>query len=239
MTLDPAHLPRYIRLTFSHDAEPGKPLPLDKESIDKLDNVPRLLRVLANCFGAKLGIPELLGGAINVPLSSDPELFGSSEPLASDLAVTAAEIHENSRRQPPLPLNQAVSHPYCVDILRALAQTHDKSKLTASMNVGGNTIELPQVPLACFTEPDKDTSDVRHLRLKVLAVCAQKADANVLVLADMSLLELPLADYRYELDEVFGGFVKQPAIFVGSAEVVGKHAYRALAGGSLQPQFMF
>jgi len=239
MTLDPAHLPRYIRLAFSHDAEPGKPLPLDKESIDKLDSVPRLLRAFSNRFGAKLGTPELWGGAINVPLSSDPELFDSSESLASDLAVTAAEIHENSRRQPPLPLNQAVSNPYCLDILRALAQTHDKSKLTASMKTGANTVELPQVPLAYFTEPSKDISDVRHLRLKVLAVCAPKDDANLIVLADMSLLELPLADYRYDSDEIFGSFVKQPAIFVGSAEVVGKHAYRALASGSLQPQLIF
>lgn len=239
MTLDPTHLPRYIRLAFSHDAEPGKPLPLCKESLDKLDNVPRLLRALANCSGAKLGIPELWGGAINVPFSSDPELFDSSISLASDLAVTAAEIHENSRRQPPLPLNQAVSHPYCLEILRALAQTHEKSKLTASMNAGGTTVELPQVPLACFTEPDKDISDVRQLRSKVLAVCAPKADANVLVLTDMSLLELPFAHYPYDLDEIFGSFVKQPAVFFGQAEVIGKHVYRALACGKLQSQLAF
>jgi len=225
-----------IRLTFARNAEPGAPLPLDKESMDKLDHIPRLLRALANCYGSKLGDPTLWGGCVHLSLCGDVELFDLSETMISDLATAAQELHENSKRQPPLPLTQAVTHPHCLDLLRALAKTYEKSKLTAALDVAGKSVDLPHISLADFTEPDAENDGHRHLRSKVIGVCAPTPDANVVLLGDMAFLELPTAHYPLDVDDVYDRVVKHAAIFVGPVELVRKHVYRALPGGSLQVQ---
>lgn len=234
--MNPLNLSRCIRLTFARDAEPGEPLPLDKESTDKLGHIPKLLRALANCYGSKLGGPTLWGGDVHLSICSDAELFDLSDTMVSDLATTANELHENSLQQPPRALTQAVTHPHCLDLLRALAQTYDKSKLTASLYIAGKSVELPHISLADFTEPDPGNDGKRHLRSKALGVCAPTADSNVVLLGDMTFLELPITHYPYDVDEVYERVVKHAAIFVGPVELVRKHVYQALPGGHLQAQ---
>ena len=232
-TLD---LSRCIRLTFACNAEPGTPLLLDKESMDKLAHIPKLLRALANCYGSKLGAPTLWGGCIHLPICSDNDMFDLSKTMISDLATAAQELHENSKRQPPLPLTQAVTHPHCLDLLRALATTYEKSKLTAALDVAGKIVDLPHISLADFTEPDAENDGHRHLRSKVIGVCAPAPDANVVLLGDIAFLELPAAHYPLEVDDVYERVVKHSAIFVGPVELVRKNVYRALPGGRLQVQ---
>ena len=225
-----------IRLTFARNAEPGTPLPLNKESTRKLAEIPRLLRALAKCYGSKLGAPTLWGGHIHLAIGRDAELFDLNDAMVSDLATTAHELHENSQRQPPLPVTQAVTNPHCLELLRALAQTYYKSELTASMHVAGQTVELPHIALSDFTEPDTGYDSTRYLRAKVIGVCVPAQDANAVLLDDLSILELPTADYPHDVDEIYQRVVKCTAVFFGPTELIRKNVYRAMPGGTLQAQ---
>lgn len=234
--MKPNNLSRCIRLTFAHNAEPGSPLPLDKESTDKLGQIPKLVRALVSCYGSRLSGPTLWGGDVHLSICSDAELFDVSDTMIADLTTTARELHENSQRQPPLPLTQAVTNPHCLDLLRALAQTYDKSQLTASLDIAGRSIELPHIDLADFTEPEMGNDGARHLWATAIGVCIPTQDANVVLLADMTLLELPTAAYPLSTDECYARVQTRAAAYVGPAELVRKGVYRALPGGNLQAQ---
>lgn len=226
-------LDRCIRLTFAQDVEPGTPLPLDKDATEKLASIPKPLRALASTYGSRLGAPILWCGGIHMPISDDVDLFDLREML-EHLALAANELHVNAQRKPPLPLAQAVTHPRCIDVLRALAQTYDKCKLTAVIHVGGTTLELPQIPLSQFTEPDVDKDPVRHLRANLIGVCISTDTANVVVLADMTLLELAFDDYAYSTDEIHARVQSRTAVFIGPADLVRKGVFRAKPGGEFR-----
>ncbi len=234
--MKPLNLQHSIRLTFARHAEPDSPIDIDKEATDKIDQLPKLLRALEACYGSRLGIPKMWCGGIYLAICSDDELFDLGDTMASDLAVAAKELHENAQRQPPRPLTQAVTHPHCIDLLRSLAQVYDKSKLTATMHIAGKAMELPHIELADFTEPEVCKDTKRHFRAKLFGVCIPTPEANVILLDDMSLLELPTADYAYSTDELHSLVQTRAAVFVGPAEPVKKCVYRALPGGNLQAQ---
>lgn len=228
-----------IRITFVDHAEPGIPLVLDKEAIDKLGIIPRLWRSLEECYGSRLGEPTMWNGVIHIAILDDQELFKGDDSMASDLVLTAEEIQMNSQRQPPLPLVQAVTHPHCIGLLRALAQIYAKTKLVASLEVAGKAVELPHIALAAFTEPETPGNAKRHLRKEVAGVCKPTPDANIVLLVDKALLELPIATHPFDISKLYELVIKCDAVFVGAAELVGKDVYRALLGGELLAQAPF
>lgn len=225
-----------IRITFVDRAEPGIPLVLHKDAIDKLGIIPRLLRALAECYGSRLGEPTLWNGGIHIAILSDQELFEGDDSMVSDLVLTVEEIQMNSQRQPPLPLAQAVTHPHCIELLRALAQTYAKTKLVALLEVAGKVVELPHIALAAFTEPETPDNAKRHLRVKVAGLCKPTPDTNIVLLGDKTLLELSVANYPLDINKLFELIFKCDAVFVGVAELVKKDVYRALPGGDLLAQ---
>ena len=229
-------LPQSIRLTFAHNANPGEPLTLDEDATDKLGHVPKLLRALAECYGSRLGEPTLWGGEIVMEICSDEDLFDVTESIANELALTAQELEENAMLTPPLALTHAVKNTHCIDLLRALATTYDKSELTASLHFASKTIELPHPKLSAFTEPKKPDDEQRHLRVNSIGVCIPQQDANVLLLGDLTFLELPTADYPQGIDDLVEMVVKGSTTFTGPARLAGKNAYRALPGGKLHTQ---
>lgn len=226
----------YICLTFVQDAEPGKPLVLDKEATEKLGEIPKLLRALAKCYGPTLSGPTLWGGVVHLSICSESELFDFTRQMVNDLETAGRELKENAQRKPPLPLMQAVTHPHCIDLLRVLSKTHEKSKLTALMFVAGNAVELPHIPLASFTEPNAPDIEHRHLRANVIGLCRPTVDSNVLVMADLKRLELPTACYAFTTDDLYERVVKASARFVGQVEIAGNNMYRAKPEGTLESQ---
>lgn len=234
--MKPLNLSQCIRMTFAHDVDPSTPISLDKSATEKLGHIPVLLRALAHCYGPRLGEPTLWGGEIHIEINSDEELFDVTESVANVLATSARELEANAQRKPPLMLTEAVTNIHSIDLLRALAKTYDKSQLTASLHVADKTIELPHPKLSVFTEPDTKKNDKTHIRANVIGVCIPKADANVVLLGDMTLLELPAADYAQDIDDIFEQVMKCSATFIGPAKLVSKGVYRALAGGKLQIQ---
>ena len=225
-----------IRLTFAHNANPGEPLPLDEDATDKLGHVPKLLRALVECYGSRLGEPMLWGGEIVMEICSNEDLFDVTESIASELVLTAHQLEENAMLTPPRALTAAVKNTHCIDLLRALATTFEKSELTASMQVANRKIELPHPKLSAFTEPKKPDDEQRHLRVNTIGVCIPQQDANVLLLGDLTFLELPTAEYPHGIDDLVDMVVKDSTIFTGPARLVGKNVYRALPGGKLHTQ---
>lgn len=233
--LNTTKLNKCIQVVFSDAANPGNPVPLSKDAISKLATVPPLLRALDKRYGKKLEQPCIWGGVVHISFASDPDLFEVPDTLAADLLVTARKLEENAERQPPLPLAQAVPSPYCIDILHAVAQAHAKSGLCVSIEADGVATYIPRVSLSVFTEPEETVATARVLRSKVEGVCHPKDNANVLVLADMSWLELPFSNYDYSFDELCQMVGKDASVFVGMAESIGKNKLRALPGGQLNP----
>lgn len=225
-----------IRITFVDHAEPGIPLVLNKEAIDKMGIIPRLLRALAECFGSRLGEPMLWDGVIHIAILDDQELFTNDHSMVSDLVLTTKEIEQNSKRQPPLPLAQAVTHPHCINLARVLAQCYAETDLIVSLEVAGKAFELPHIALAAFTKPESPDNTKRHLRVKVAGVCKPTPVANIVLLGDKTLLELPIATHPFDISKLYELVIKCDAVFVGAAELVGKDVYRALLGGELLAQ---
>ncbi|MDN5780522.1 MAG: hypothetical protein L0H23_00625 [Luteimonas sp.] len=225
-----------ICLAFADDANPGAPLSLDDVALKKLGEIPRAFRALMECYGPRLGDPVLWSGGIHLEINSDGELFDVIDSVANQLSLTAHQLEENAKRQPPLPLSKAVTNAHCIDLVRALSTTHHQSGLTACLHVGGREIELPHPSPSSFTEPRTPTSDIQLLRIEVIGVCAPKADANVVLVRDMTLLELPTSEYDFDVDRLVERIIKSSAAFVGQATLVGKNCRRALAGGHLEAQ---
>lgn len=101
--MKPNNLSRCIRLTFAHNAEPGSPLPLDKESTDKLGQIPKLVRALVSCYGSRLSGPTLWGGDVHLSICSDAELFDVSDTMIATLRPPPGSfmrIRNASRRCP-------------------------------------------------------------------------------------------------------------------------------------------
>jgi hypothetical protein len=229
-------LSHHIRLTIAENADPKHPITLNKDSTEKLGDVPKLLRAMAACYRTTLGEPVLWGGAIYLPISAEADLFEIVSYMASDLAETAIEVHENARQQPPRALLQAVTRPHCVELLRSLSKTFEKSKLTAEIHSDDRVFELPHVDLADFTEPAPSTAGQKYVRAKVIGLCVPAGDANVILLGDMTTLEISHVDYPMDANEVFTRVIGGDAIFVGAADLVRKGVYRAVPGGQLTSQ---
>jgi len=230
------NLSRSICLTFAHDAEPGTAFQLNKESTDKLGELPSLLRALAICYGANIGEPIMWGGDIHLEISKEPDLFNFSDSMIDDVLLSAQEVVNNSLCQPPKPLAQAVTHRHCIKLLRTLSKAFEKTKLVAEIHVGGKIVELPHVPMAAFTEPETTANNHRYINAKVRGLCVPMDDANVIIMDDMNVIELPLVDYAFDLDEIYQRVVKCEAVFIGPVEITRKGVYRALPGGSLEAQ---
>ena len=225
-----------IRLIFALNAEPGVPLVLDEEATDKLGHIPRLVRALAKSYGSQLGAPTLWGGGIEMDICSESELFDFTDSMAADLALTAYELEKNAQNTPPLAHSAAVTHAHCVPVLRAFASTFDKCELTASLHIGDRVVELPHLKMSAFVEPESQDDTERHLRVKVIGVCVPTQDANVVVLQDRTMLELPIADYPIAIDELYDRVVKCEARFDGNVKLGKNNVYRAHPGGKLQAQ---
>lgn len=229
-------LSRFIRLQFAREESPGSPIELDKDAMEKLGDIPRVLRAFAKSFGARLGSPILWGGSVHLAIIDNDQLIGFAGDFAGALIKTAGEIEQNSQRTPPLRLAQAASNPNCVEVLRALSTTHEKSGLIASIYVQGVAVDLPQLKPSAFTEPGPDGSNNRFLRTSLIGVCKPKPDANVLLLSDRSTLELPISEYPRSIDELFELVLKNTASYVGPAMFLGKANFRALPNGQLDVQ---
>ena len=229
-------LSRSICLIFAYDAEPGCAFQLSKESTDKLGELPKLLRALAKCYGSNIGDPIMCGGDIHLQISKEPELFNFGDTMIEDIVLSAKEVIDNSLRQPPRPLSQAVTNPHCIDLLRAFSRAYEKTKLVAQIHVAGKVVELPRVQLAAFTEPEPITNSQRYLRAEARGVCIPTVEANVVLLKDMTMLELPHVYYPFDIDEIYARVVKCTTFFIGPVEVAKKDVYRALPGGNLEAQ---
>lgn len=225
-----------ICLTFADDANPGSPLSLDGTAMDKLGDIPKVFRVLAESYGPRLGDPILWGGGIYLEINGDGDLFDVVDSIANQLSLTANELEENAKRQPPLPLPQAVTNPRCIDLIRALSAAHQQSGLTVSLQADDRLIELPHPSPSSFTEPLKPTNDTKLLRVQIIGVCTPEQDANVVLARNMALVELPTLDYDFDVYGLVEKIIKGSAMFVGQATLTGKNRYRALAGGHLQAQ---
>ena len=102
--MKPNNLSRCIRLTFAHNAEPGSPLPLDKESTDKLGQIPKLVRALVSCYGSRLSGPTLWGGVAAYTAAGQRAFADVENALAANVALQArakqldARVLENRRQ---------------------------------------------------------------------------------------------------------------------------------------------
>ena len=231
-------LHRIIRIMFARTDSPGSPLLIDQESAKKLGQIPKLLHAFTRTYGPKLGESTMWGGDIHIAILDVDAFDDLTSTMIADLTTTAEQLIANSCRQPPLPLNQAVTHAHCIDLLRALAQTFAKSRLTASLEVSGKSIELPHVPLTAFTEPGRVVENIRHIRSSVIGVCTPRPEANIVLLGDITLLHLPVAHFPYKIDELYELVLKQSAAFVGQVEIIGKNIYRAMPEGNLEVQLV-
>lgn len=225
-----------IRIVLTDHAEPGGPWDMDKEAIKKLGNVPKVVQSFADLYGSRLGSVTMGDGCITITICRDQDLFGRDDTSVADIVLTAEEVKSNSTRQPPLALSQAVTHPHCLDLVRALSQSFAKTGLIVSLVVEGKADELPHIPPASFTEPEALGNANRHLRAKVSGVCKPTKDANIVLLGDKTFLELPIANYPYSCEEIYELAIKCDTVFIGTAELVGKGSYRALRGGELLAQ---
>ena len=72
--------------------------------------------------------------------------------------------------------------------------------------------------------------------MNAIGVCIPRPDANVLLLGDLTFLELPTVHYPQGIDDLVEKVVKGSTTFIGPARLVGKNVYRALPGGTLQTQ---
>jgi len=226
----------FILLTFLEDEKPGSPLRLHREAMAKLGQIPMLCRALTQVYGAKLGEPTLCGGAVRMEIIPDAELFEGTGLMVAHLALSDQQVQENAQRQPPLPLAQAVTHAHCVDVLHALSKAHEQSGLVASLHSGNDVVELPRRALSDFTQPAVAEDTSRRINLDVVGLCVPRQDANVVVVANLTTIELPHDAYPYSVAELGRMIFEASTRFVGSAMGVQKGVLRAVPGGELLVQ---
>ncbi len=225
-----------ISLTFSDDAKPESPLRLGKEVMVKLGQIPRLCNALLEAYGAKLGEPTLWGGAVHMEIQKDADLFDVASDMVTHLALSAQQVHENAQRQPPLLLARAVTHAHCIGLLHVLTKVYEQSELVAALHSGSDVFELPQLALSDFTEPSPPEDTGKRINLDVIGLCIPRQDANVVVLANLTTIELPHDSYSYNVAELQQMIFGSSTRFVGWATAVQKGVSRAMPGGDLLAQ---
>lgn len=235
---DPDAAPR-ISLVFADGARPGSPLTLDENAVGKLGETPRLCKALAESYGTRLGEPILWGGGIYMDICDDSDLLGFAAGMVADLILTAEQLKENAQRQPPQPLVQAVTHRHCVDLLRAVTHARQKCGLVVTVDTDGHVLDLPRLEPSDFSEPATAEDIGKRINLDVVGLCQPREDVHVVILANLTALELPRGVYRYTLPElqqmIFGAHTR----FVGSATPIEKGRWRAMPGGELPVQGCF
>lgn len=231
-----SELSNCVTLAFAKSVDPLKPIAIDKETVSKIAQLPTMIRSLIECYGDRLGTPQLLAGTVYFEINNDEELFDVASTIINDLVLTSQQLNENAKRQPPLPLAQAVTNTQCIDLMRVGAQAAQKAQLVAAVHHGGNAIELARVDPSVFTEPEPVENNSKYFRARVAGACVPIEDANVILLQNREMLELPLADYPFDANELWLRIVRGDAMFVGSAVRVRRDVYRALPGGILPSQ---
>lgn len=227
---------QFISLIFSTDDKPDSPLRLHKEAMGKLGQIPMLCRTLMQVYGAKLGEPTLCGGAVRMEIIPDTELFEGTGEMVAHLALSDQQVHENAQRQPPLLLAQAVTHAHCVDVLHALSKAHEQGGLVASLHNGNDVVELPRRALSDFTQPAMAEDASKRINLDVVGLCVPRQDANVVVVANLTTIELPHDAYPHSVLQLQQMIFHSSARFVGHAKEVKKGVLRAVPGGELLVQ---
>jgi hypothetical protein len=228
--------PRGILLVFSSEAKPGHPVPLNKESLKKLGELPKAIKALLESYGTTMGEPTLWGGAVHLEFCDESDLFEIASSMVEVLEKTAQQLSSNAQRQPPLPLAQAASHAHGVELLHALAQAFEKSGLVATLCTGERAFELPHVPLAHFTEPEKQDDRRKRINQELEGLCKPRNGANGVLLENLTILELPLEHYPYEAGELVEKIFLSTTYFSGWARAVRKGVLRAEPGGDLVTQ---
>jgi hypothetical protein len=133
-------------------------------------------------------------------------------------------------------LARAATHRYCIDLLHVLAQTYEKSGLTVTVCTGDIAFELPRVPLASFTEPELQNDRRKRINQDVEGLCKPRNGANVILLKNLTILELPLEHYPQEADALWGKISRSTTCFSGWAFIVRNGVLRAEPGGHLVTQ---
>lgn len=226
----------FISLVFVDEKESNIPLRLHREAMAKLGQIPMLCHALMHVYGAKLGEPTLCGGAVRMEIISGTELFDGTGQMVAHLALSDQQVRENAQRQPPLPLAQAVTHSHCVDVLHALSKAHEQSGLVASLHSGDDVVELPRRALSDFTQPAVVEDTGKRINLDVVGLCVPRQDANVVVIANLTTIELPHDAYPYSIAELGRMIFEANTRFVGHTTEVRRGVLRAMPGGELLVQ---
>jgi hypothetical protein len=226
-----------ISFCFADNADPTKPVELDDKALAKMGDIPKLCHAFAESYGATVEKPRLWGGAVRLEIRSEPDMFKSATAsMMVDLTQSARELEDNAQQQPPLPLAQAVHHQHCIALLHEMARVHDKSKLVATLVMEDQEIKLPQVPLSAFTEPERPVEPAKRIHQSVNGLCRPRNDANVIVLTNLTTIELPFELFPYDVPELHSKIFENDAHFSGWAMPVQRGVLRAMPGSQLLEQ---
>lgn len=133
--MDPKKIKNSFILTFADDAQPGEPLTLKKASIRKLGETPSVVSKLVAAFGAQLGEPFLLDGAIYLPIApSDNALSATAPDLMRIMRLTCRQLADNAEGK-AVPLRVAVDHPNCIESLRSIAHARERAEFHVALKV--------------------------------------------------------------------------------------------------------
>ena len=223
-------------LRFAEGATLGEPVSLTRKAIKKLGEAPHVLTALSESYGSRLGEPLLWGGSFFLQVNP-PEnpLDERPEDTLRDLRVASRQLIENAG-DAALPLRLAVSHPHCIEPLRAIAHAREREEFHIELNVGDQSECFLDVEPKHFSEKPVEKDEIQRIRSAIDGVCRSTQDGNVVLLRNSARLHLPFEHYPMTSHELLERIEEVDTVFIGMAKTTKRNTFVGLPGGELLTQ---
>ena len=223
-------------LRFAEDARLGEPVSLTRKAIKKLGEASCVLTALSDSYGSRLGEPVLWDGSIFLQVNPPKDPLGERpEDTLRDLRVALHQLIENAG-DAALPLQLAVSHPHCIEPLRAIAHVRERAEFHVELKVGDERERFLDVAPKHFSEKPAEKNEIQRIRSAIDGVCRSTPDGNVVLLRNSARLHLPFEHYPMTSHELLERIEEHDTVFIGMAKTTKRNAFVGLPGGELLTQ---
>lgn len=227
------HAQQSIVFQFTSAKQTAKGVPLDSDALAKLAAAAPICCALGKLYGDRLDTPTLVRHSIRMDIDGTGDLIGFGSELVDRLIATAGALTENAKKQPPRPWGLVTPDRAALKLLRALSRAYAQCGLTAALDSDQRMTPLPTVPMPVFVDPSLPPKSSIRINADIIAVGHPMHDANVVVVGNRTLLELPISAYPQCPQDIFAAVLRGSAVFSGMADAADAGTLCAQAGGNL------
>lgn len=218
---------------YIDEQKDDSPVPLGEAETQRMIDAARLVKAVKDTFcedGHQVQA-ELHRGVVRVVVSGGPAMF--DQDLASMLETTASQLAANANSRSPRKLEQAVSSPHYIPLVRALSMANVNSSLQGEIVSASGRSPLPAPDTTIFTAPSDGKAERLSSTFEIVGVCRDDCDRHVVVIGGRRFLALTKGEYSRDVATLREKVFVRGCWFEGTIQRSRQGSWIAQPGGKI------